>query len=217
MGRTRVRLTVGKPPRIYSSMSPQHILSVSLEPSSKGAALLTTDTEVSIAPKPHQRSKSTALPRDIIAQEDSLNRPPNLPEVALRVLPTRLLGDVPPLDSTYTGSGTLAYVHPYTFSVLTETEWPTTGDFKNEFVKLSYRDLPPPSDPLQAPQNEADMELPKPSTQRAGSGNPELDTEKPVEFPADNVLFVGSSDKVTESHILFLNGTEGVRDWHWIQ
>ena len=202
MGRTRVRLTVGRPPPHSSEYLTSAYAPVSLEPSSKGAALLITDTEVSIAPKPHQRSKSTALPRDIAAQEDSLNKPPNLPEVALRVLPTRLLGDVPLLGCTYTGSGALAYVHPYTFSVLTETEWPTTDGSKNEFVKLSYRYLPPPSDPLQAPQNEADTEPPKLSTQPAD---------------ADNVLFVGSSDKVMETHIFFANGTEGVRDWHWIQ
>jgi len=45
-------------------MSPQYIAPVSLDPSSKGAALITTNTEMSVAPKPDQRSKSTALPPD---------------------------------------------------------------------------------------------------------------------------------------------------------
>ncbi|KAL4070159.1 P-loop containing nucleoside triphosphate hydrolase protein [Scleroderma yunnanense] len=195
MGRTRVRLTV-----------------VSLNSSSKGAAaLLTADTEVSIAPKPHHRSKTTAVPRDVTSQKGPSETSLNLPEVALRALSTRLLEDVSPRDSKYIGFGTLAYVHPSTFSVLTDTEWLMTDDF----VKLSYRHLPPPPDPLQAPRNDADMAPPRTSPQ-PGSDGLQLDNEKPVEFPADNVLIVGSSDKVMESHVYFPNGVGGIDDWHWI-
>ena len=210
MGRTRVRLTVGKViisiKACFLSIGP-----VSLEPSSKGAtALLTTDTEVSIAPKPHQRSKSKVAPRDITSQEDP-SKSPKLPEIGLRVLPTRLLEDVAPPSSAYTGPGTLAYVHSHTFSVLTETEFPT-----DEFIKVSYRHLPPPSDPLQASRNEADVEPPTSSTQR-DADDLELGNQIPVEFSADNVLFVGSCDKVMESHVFLPNGIEGIGDWHWIQ
>ncbi|KAG6335413.1 hypothetical protein ID866_3674 [Astraeus odoratus] len=198
MGQTRVRLTV-----------------VSLEPSSKGgSALLTTDTEVSIAPKTHQRSKGAQTARDIASQRDPSTKPSKLPETVLRVLPTRLLDSVSPFDSTYTGPGTVAFVHPYIFALLTETKWPSKDEIKDEFLKLSYRHLQPPSNPLEALRSRADA-VPANSSPQSGAGDP-LDSEVPVEFPAENILFIGSSYKVLESHVFAPSGLEGIDNWHWI-
>ncbi|KAI6138774.1 P-loop containing nucleoside triphosphate hydrolase protein [Pisolithus tinctorius] len=189
LGRTRVRLKV-----------------VSVQPSTKSdAALLTTNTEVSIAPKTHQRGKAVA--RQVPTQDES--KQPKLPETVLRILPSRLLEDISPPDQEYTETAPLAYIHPFTFSILAGTKWPSEDQHENEFVKLSYRYMPPPSNPLDAPQDGANAELPE------RSADDMLDN-KPVVFPEDQFLFVGCSRKVLESHAFFPNGLQGIGDWHWI-
>ncbi|KIO06205.1 hypothetical protein M404DRAFT_139729 [Pisolithus tinctorius Marx 270] len=190
LGRTRVRLKV-----------------VSVQPSTKSdAALLTTNTEVSIAPKTHQRGKAVA--RQVPTQAES--KQSKLPETVLRILPSRLLEDISPPDQEYTETAPLAYIHPFTFSILAGTKWPSEDQHENEFVKLSYRYMPPPSNPLDAPQDGANAELPE------RSADDMLDN-KPVVFPEDQFLFVGCSRKVLESHAFFPNGLQGVGDWHWVQ
>ncbi|KAI6007075.1 P-loop containing nucleoside triphosphate hydrolase protein [Pisolithus albus] len=189
MGRTRVRLKV-----------------VSLEPSTKNdAALLTTDTEVSIAPKTHQSTKAAAL--QVPTQANS--KQPKQPETVLRLLPLRLLDNISPPDLEYTGAEPLAYIHPYTFSILAGTKWPSEDQHEDEFVKLFYRYMPPPSNPLDTPQDGARAEL-------HGRSIDDVLDGKPVEFPEDQILFVGCSRKVLESHAFFPSGLQGVGDWHWI-
>ncbi|KAI6030533.1 hypothetical protein F5J12DRAFT_801135 [Pisolithus orientalis] len=182
LGRTRVRLKV-----------------VSVQPCTKSdAALLTTNTEVSIAPKTHQRGKAVA--RQVPTQDES--KQPKLPETVLRILPSRLLEDISPPDQEYTETAPLAYIHPFTFSILAGTKWPSEDQHENEFVKLSYRYMPPPSNPLDAPQGGANAELPE------RSADDMLDN-KPVVFPEDQFLFVATA--------FFPNGLQGIGDWHWIQ
>lgn len=189
MGRTRVRLKV-----------------VSLEPSTKNdAALLTTDTEVSIAPKTHQSAKAAA--RQVPTQDSS--KQSKQPETVLRLLPLRLLENISPPDLEYTGAEPLAYIHPYTFSILAGTKWPSEDQHEDEFVKLFYRYMPPPSNPLDAPPDGANAEL-------HGRSIDDVLDDKPVEFPEDQLLFVGCSHKVLESHAFFPGGLQGVGDWHWI-
>ncbi|KAI6043399.1 P-loop containing nucleoside triphosphate hydrolase protein [Pisolithus marmoratus] len=189
LGHTRVRLRV-----------------VSVQPSAKNdAALLTTDTEVSIAPKTHQRAKAVA--REVPTPDDSKQSP--VPETVLRLLPSRLLEDVSPPDMEYTGTVPLAYVHPYTFSILAGTKWPSEDQHENEFVRLSYRYMPPPSNPLDTPRDDANAGLPKRSID-------DMLDDKPVAFPEGQFLFVGCSPKVLESHAFFSVGLQGVGGWHWI-
>ncbi|KAI6040613.1 P-loop containing nucleoside triphosphate hydrolase protein [Pisolithus marmoratus] len=190
LGHTRVRLRV-----------------VSVQPSTKSdAALLTTDTKVSVAPKTHQRAKAVA--HEVPTQDDS--KQSSVPETVLRLLPSRLLEDVSPSDMEYTRTVPLAYVHPYTFSILAGTKWPSEDQHENEFVRLSYRYMPPPSNPLDTPRDDANAELPERSID-------EILDDKPVVFPEDQILFVGCSRKVLESHAFFPAGLQGVGDWHWIQ
>ncbi|KIJ64352.1 hypothetical protein HYDPIDRAFT_90732 [Hydnomerulius pinastri MD-312] len=204
LGRTRVRLTV-----------------VSLEPSTKGnAALLTTDTEVSIAPKAHRRQKAVQSARPIASPDDAAKEPkPSFPETVLRVLPSRLIEPISPSPASYNRPETLAYIHPHTFSLLTKSRYPLKDDMKGVFLKLSYRLLPSPQNPLDAPRNGgANAEAPEPAPQvlHPGAKNEASSAEKGGEASADNVLFVGWSATVLESHVFFPSGLEGVQDWHWI-
>ncbi|KAI6118955.1 P-loop containing nucleoside triphosphate hydrolase protein [Pisolithus croceorrhizus] len=189
LGRTRVRLKV-----------------VSLQPSTKNdAALLTTDTEVSIAPKTHRSAKAPV--RQVPTQDNS--KQPKQPETVLRLLPLRLIENILPSHLEYTDTEPLAYVHPYTFSILAGTKWPSEDQHEDEFVKLSYRYMPPPSNPLDAPRDGANAEF-------QGRSTDDILDDKPVEFPEGQFLFVGCSHKVLESHAFFPSGLQGVGDWHWI-
>ncbi|KIJ18346.1 hypothetical protein PAXINDRAFT_167524 [Paxillus involutus ATCC 200175] len=200
LGRTRVRLTV-----------------VSLEPSTKGsAALLATDTEVSIAPKVHHRQKTVIPATSIPPRDDSK---PSFLDAVLRILPTRLIEPILPASSSYSRPETLAYIHPYTFSVLANSRYPLKDDMKGVFLKLKYRVLQPPQNPLDAPRNEnAEAEPQEPTPQvlhPGGKGEASL-PDKTTEVSTENVLFVGWSHKVLESHVFFPKGLEGIDDWHWI-
>ncbi|KAF9238473.1 P-loop containing nucleoside triphosphate hydrolase protein [Melanogaster broomeanus] len=205
LGRTRVRLTV-----------------VSLEPSTKGnAALLTTDTEVSIAPKAHSRQRAAAPAKSTASEDNILKQPskPSFPEDVLRVLPIRLVDAIPPAATSYSRPETLAYIHPYTFSLLAGSRYPLKDHMKGVFLKLSYRVLQPPQNPLDAPRNgDAAAEPPEPTPQvlHPGGKSEVSPADKTAKVSTENVLFVGWSDKVLESHVFFPNGLEGIGDWHWI-
>ncbi|KIK98366.1 hypothetical protein PAXRUDRAFT_692364 [Paxillus rubicundulus Ve08.2h10] len=200
LGRTRVRLTV-----------------VSFEPSTKGsAALLTTDTEVSIAPKAHHRQKVVKAVVSTASRDDSK---PSFPDAVLRVLPTRLIEPISPASSSYSRPETLAYIHPYTFSVLANSHYPLKNDMKGAFLKLKYRVLQPPQNPLDAPRNvnaEEGPQEPTPQVLRPGGKGEASLPDKKTEAPAENVLFAGWSHKVLESHVFFPKGLEDTGDWHWI-
>ncbi|KAF9221776.1 AAA-domain-containing protein [Gyrodon lividus] len=205
LGRTRVRLTV-----------------VSLEPSTKGsAALLTTGTEVSIAPKAHRRQKA-AISATSTTSRDDISKPqkPLFPDAVLRILPTRLIEPISPVSSSYNRPETLAYIHPYTFSLLTNSRYPwKDDDMKGVFLKLSYRVLQPPQNPLDAPRNDdAGAKQPEPTPQvlHPGGKGEVSPADKTAEASTENVLLVGWSHKVLESHVYFPNGLMDVGDWHWI-
>ncbi|KAH7882751.1 P-loop containing nucleoside triphosphate hydrolase protein [Phlebopus sp. FC_14] len=195
MGRTRVRLTV-----------------VSVEPPTKGqVALLTTDTEVRIAPKLHRRQKATPTTLDDATREQTSAIPP---ETVLRILPHRLVQGISSQSFSYNGSGTLAYIHPYTFSILAKSRYPR-DDMSDVFLTVSYRLLKPPANPLESPKDEDSGPEPtnrEPQVLRPGGKTENAGPDKPLE----NILLIGTSDKVMESHVYFPNGLEGALDWHWI-
>lgn len=217
MGRTRVRLTVGGPPiKTYNwSISAQRTPSVRLETSSKAdIAILTTDTELSIAPKTHRRLKDVS--HDISSKEDSAEKLSDPPETVLRVLPTRLLDDVSCNGSAYTGTVTLAYVHPYTLSVLADSSYPLKEDMNDAFVNSLYRYLQPPQDPLEISFSGANTGPSDPPSQSNFNADGSRG-EKSGDWSPDNALVIGCSRKVLESHIYFPNGLKGADNWHWIQ
>ncbi|KAI9457841.1 P-loop containing nucleoside triphosphate hydrolase protein [Boletus coccyginus] len=206
LGRTRVRLLV-----------------VSLAPSTKGnAALLATDSEVSIAPKTHAHPKAVggtpSTSQDGAVKKDPAG--PSLPATVLRVLPTRLIERFSPSSARYNRSETLAYIHPYTFSNLAQSRHPMKEDMKDIFLKFSYRLLDPPQNPLEPPRNaNANAETQEPVAQVLHPGgkreHPGTD-QTSSNVSAEKFLSVGWSDKVLESHVYFPYGLEGIGDWHWI-
>ncbi|KAG9310908.1 P-loop containing nucleoside triphosphate hydrolase protein [Chiua virens] len=207
MGRTRVRLLV-----------------VSLAPSAKdNAALLTTDSEVSIAPKTHARRKAVGAVSSSISPDDAAKKDPadpSLPATVLRVLPHRLIDHFSPPHARYKRSETLAYIHPYIFTNLARSPYPIKEDMKDLFLRFSYRLLEPPRNPLELRNDaNADAEKPEPATQvlhPGASSDPPAAEKGPSSAPAENFLLVGWSDKVLESHVYFPYGLEGAGDWHWI-
>ncbi|KAG8215478.1 P-loop containing nucleoside triphosphate hydrolase protein [Butyriboletus roseoflavus] len=191
LGHTRVRLLV-----------------VSLDPSTRGnAALLTTDSEVSIAPKTHARQKAIGAAPSSVAQDGTAKKDPakaSLPATVLRVLPTRLIDRFSPSSACYNRPETLAYIHPYIFSNLVRSRYPMKEDMNNVFMKFSYQLLEPPENPLEPSRNaNASAETQEPVTQGSSSRGAKR-------------TCMGWSDKVLESHVYFPYGLEGVGDWHWI-
>lgn len=198
---------------------------VSLAPSTKGnAALLTTDSEVSIAPKTHARQKAIGGAPSSISQDGTAKKDPakaSLPATVLRVLPTRLIARFSPSSTCYNRPETLAYIHPYMFSNLAQSRYPMKEDMKDVFLKFSYRLLDPPQNPLDPPRNDnANAETQEPAAQvlhPGGKSEPPAAEKTSSNVSTEIFMLVGWSDKVLESHVYFPYGLEGVSDWHWIQ
>ncbi|KAJ7287329.1 P-loop containing nucleoside triphosphate hydrolase protein [Mycena rebaudengoi] len=183
LGRTRVRLLV-----------------VSLEPQPKGnALLLTTNTEVSIAPKIHSPKQSRSAKgsaNGVVANGGLHASIPDVPQNAsavpvvsqvLRVISPQFLGLPFP---EHTGPELLAYVSPTTFSLL----HPLCSAEDGVFHKTRVKRLLPPTDP---------------SSSSATSSTP----------PASRVLIAGNTDVVPtgsggEPTELYVRGTEGVPGSH---
>lgn len=223
LGRTRVRLLVGKlyplGPRILLTTS-----SVSLTPSTRSnAALLTTDSEVSIAPKMHARQKAVGGVPSSISQDATANKDPakpSLPATVLRVLPTRIINRFSPPPASYNRTEVLAYIHPYIFANLAQSRYPMKEDMGDVFLRFSYRLLDPPEDPLAPRNTNANTEAQEPVAQvlhPGGKSEPPVAEKTPSNVSAEKFLIVGWSTKVLESHVYFPYGLEGARDWHWIQ
>ncbi|KAJ7497026.1 P-loop containing nucleoside triphosphate hydrolase protein [Mycena latifolia] len=196
LGRTRVRLRV-----------------VLIEPESKGnALLLTTNTEVSIAPKPHSKKQlrpangpssgpngvgpsTTAPPKDA-----SVASPVISPQI-LRVIPPHLLGLSFP---EHTGPEVLAYVSPATFLLLHPT---SLGD-DAVYHKTLMKRLSPPADPL------APTTAPAPPVARVlKAGNADAGPSNGGEVEE---LYVRGVEGVPDSHVAFFS-VQGIDEWDLVR
>ncbi|KAJ7350362.1 P-loop containing nucleoside triphosphate hydrolase protein [Mycena albidolilacea] len=192
LGRTRVRLRV-----------------VSIQPESKGSALLlTTNTEVSIAPKLHSQKRpqvngtpNGAPPATATAapNEASVPSPPVSPQT-LRVLPPHLLGLPFP---EHTGPEVLAYVSPATFSLL----HPSAPIDETVYHKTPLKRLHPPADPS-APSPSA---APPVTRVLNAAGTAESSTGGDVEE-----VYVRAVESVPESHVAFISAG-GIEDWDLVR
>ncbi|CAK5281813.1 unnamed protein product [Mycena citricolor] len=134
LGRTRVRLRV-----------------VSIVPESKGnALLLTTNTEVSIAPKLHSKKASangTPVREPAATSQNANESKPNAAAVVapqiLRVLAPGLINAAIP------GAEEFGLVSPESFAIL----HPTATDDGTTYYKALLKRLSPPVDPLAAEEN----------------------------------------------------------------
>ncbi|KAJ6497788.1 P-loop containing nucleoside triphosphate hydrolase protein [Mycena sanguinolenta] len=201
LGRTRVRLKV-----------------VSLQPESKGTALLlSTNTEVSIAPKLHARQQQPQVngtPKAITpvtAANDGSSSASQRPAFAriLRVLPPHLLALPFP---EHTGTQVLAYVSTATFASLFH---PTSADIDAAvYHKTLLKRLSPPADPSAAP-----AALPPPPATRvlqAGVGAGVADTGATGAEEEELALYVRPVEGVPESHVSFAS-SKGVEGWDLVR
>ncbi|GLB37363.1 putative peroxisome biogenesis factor 1, N-terminal [Lyophyllum shimeji] len=200
MGRTRVRLKV-----------------VSLDPSSRGnALLLTTNTEVSIAPKPHRTEHRTGLtPVDnkpaaqAVASttvEEKTIPHKRISEV-LRVLPHKVSGMTLP---EYAGPEFVGYVSPSTFTQLHSRNPTEDGDRISCFMSTVKRLLPPPN-----PSSPASMAPPPPPVPRIiKPGATDKDpASNDIGQVTDQVVFLGPLCGIPESHVVFPAAPRNVEDW----
>jgi len=219
LGRTRVRLKVGTLNIFILINDSLTFFTVSLDPQPKNnALLLSTNTEVSIAPKLHSRqqkalSKSTSKDNSsssngvpITASSSAKSKPTlNTISQTLRVLPRRVLSLQTP---TYNGTEILGYVSPRTFANLFPSIEPGTTTYR----KVVYRRLQPPSDPSES-QSGQEPALPAPKV--LNPGEKEKDKSEPVSESDD--VFICSTAGIVEQHIVFPNLPKDVEEWDLVR
>ncbi|KAG6885001.1 hypothetical protein C0993_006652 [Termitomyces sp. T159_Od127] len=197
MGRTRVRLRV-----------------VNIDPSPKGSALLlTTNTEVSIAPKLHR-----SVQRDNKAREErgmSGDIPKSVENEAeqkhishtLRLLP---FGLAPVTLPDYPGPEFVGYVSPLTYQKLCPEMEHEEGDYIH-CAKFTFKRLPPPSEP---PSSSTPVPPPPPPVPRvivpAASGKDNTSVEN---VQSQDIIFVGSVPGIPDSHVIFPAAPRGLEEW----
>ncbi|EAU91532.2 peroxisome biogenesis factor 1 [Coprinopsis cinerea okayama7 len=203
LGRTRVRLTV-----------------TGLEPQNKGnALLLTTNTEVSIAPKLH-KSQSPAKkpvkpdgkptpPQEKQSASESSSKQLPAATAVLRVLPSNLC---PGLDFSETkDSEIMAYVSRKSFP---QEAWPSKGrDAEGTLYGVQMKRLTPPVDPSSSKQLEPETQ---PKSISIGAGA-KTDTNEDKFTTPSNQIFIGHDDDLPISHIVFSVLPEGVEEWDLVR
>ncbi|KZT66890.1 AAA-domain-containing protein [Daedalea quercina L-15889] len=224
LGRTRVRLRV-----------------VSLEPSTAGKALLlTTSTEVSIAPKLHARQStsgsaiangktkqkrhrglngkvsgtSTPTASDTRAGPTSKDEAAKLLTRAMRVLPQRLLQSPPaPIIPVRETDAVLAYVSRATLTSQGETSGSPSDP---QPWRARIRRLSPPSDPSQeqahgAPTSPLVPRVLVPNGEAKGAA------QTPEQVRDEVVLVWSPAVFVPEGHIVLRGQVDDVEDWDMVR
>ena len=190
-----------------------------MDPSSKNdALLLTTNSEVSIAPKLH-RKKEPAKVKPSNGSATQSPKPPNsktpaapvtpaLNSVALRSIPSKAL---PNLQlPRYDGTELVACVAPSTFAKLQDSQ--KVVYFTPSYTKSTYKLLNGPHDPS-APATSA----PSPVDPVARVLNPGNTQEKPeakssAPKPGEGEAYIGVLDGIPAGHIVFPSSPEGLED-----
>ena len=217
-------------------------LAVSLDPQSKGnALLLTTNTEVNIAPKLRSTSKSISSNKNQTSTTTTTSSPTNsttsnakYPSKILRVIPPHVLPLAFPPAASYTRSEALAYVSKLTFSQLVSTDTstsspslPASADHNDDddipdrqFHKATFRRLHPPANPTDPPGNVPNAKESQPVARvfTAGGGGERkgvADTDTDTAGPK-NVL-VGWAEGILEKHVVFPSMVQGVDEWDLVR
>ncbi|KAF5351610.1 hypothetical protein D9756_007497 [Leucocoprinus leucothites] len=206
LGRTRVRLRV-----------------VSIDPSAKdGALLLTTNTEVSIAPKLHKQpslSKNLSNGHSIASRKPVEGVQPNMNleptskpgnSEVLRVLPSRLFTTLP----AYLGSELIAFVSPQTFGALFGPEQDSLANDHCICFQARFKLRQGPVDPTSS-SSSASNQTPVARVLKPGSSEKEKENQstKAPEFPGTGEIYIGCLPDVVDQHIVFSALTESVQDW----
>lgn len=196
---------------------------VNLNPQSQGnVLLLTTNTEVSIAPKLHRLSRGpTTTARSGLAAAGnvgtSLTKEANITEDAmqqsaqiLRVLPQRIVHPCP----EYIGSELTAYVSPSTFSHLK----PLHKFSKDAGMVVCFQStlsrLQPPVDPSLITSQSSPAPVPRILKPEASENFNHVDGKQDS---AAGSVFVGWAEGVPDNHIVFPAFPDGVEEWDLVQ
>ncbi|KAK7057474.1 putative peroxisomal biogenesis AAA ATPase pex1 [Favolaschia claudopus] len=197
LGRTRVRLRV-----------------VSIQPEKGKASLLTTNTEVSIAPKLHasaasakkrQVNGSNTLPPPDSSLAASNSQPQSHPQthLRLRVLPPRLLGLCMP---EHNGLQVLAYVSSTTFASLHPSS--AIDQEETAYHKTLFKLLPPPLDPSETSPTPSSPPQPPPTrVLQSGSSSNDAGASELIEE-----LYVRPHPNVPDGHVVCCP-VGGITEW----
>ncbi|KAF8813732.1 AAA-domain-containing protein [Phlegmacium glaucopus] len=195
LGRTRVRLRV-------TGLDP---------PSKKNALLLSTNTEVSIAPKLHSNKQISSPKRSLanghaptvgVSTESTI--PPNDRSCIFRVLPARLLPAIRFPD--YSESDSLAFVSHVTFTQLHASKF-TSAD---SFYCGQFRPLRSPADPTAPPPPRPN---PDPMLARLASSGSHASSGGSYASSKSGKVWIGVSEGLPAGHIVFSVLPEGVDEW----
>ena len=213
LGRTRIRLRVRTWLLLFYHPRNAEAISVSFEPSSARAVLLSNDTELSVAPKTrrqwnsekHVVNRETPMAKSDPAMASSTARKPSY-TILLRVLPASVF-----LHNLFGPSdlGSVAFVSPRMLSVA-RLEGLLPSDPNITFIGDVKR-LDPPTDP-------ASTTNPPPSDAAAipkvlnPSEATKREDDKAEPSKVDHVRVIGM-DGVLDGHMIIVGGVDRVEDW----
>ncbi|KAL7278137.1 hypothetical protein ACG7TL_008108 [Trametes sanguinea] len=208
LGRTRVRLNV-----------------VSLEPSTGKALLLTTSTEVSIAPKVRGKAKAAKATPDskstVTANGAHGQQPPAAekkaprPTRTLRILPKHLLEQS--AQSTFNGSEVpLAYV---SYKTLASLNVQCSSSPRLNGWRATVRRISPPASPDQEHGAPSAVSQPAPRVLKP-NGEPSSSQVAPSDSETlrNEVVVVWSPDvPVPDGHVALQGGCDNAEDWDLVK
>ena len=213
MGRTRVRLRVSRSSVSLHFVIPSHKrASAHVDPESLGnALLLTTNTEVSIAPKPHLAQQTTnGVPDERAISKftrtmgsDKTVRFTSEAQV-LRVLPIRFARI--PLPE-YQGLELVAYVSPITFSEL----HPSSKGKSTVYLQTTIKRLVPPQEPSRQSSSLSPGRATAPISPASKPGAHDQKLEH--ENSEKSQIFVAPLANLPQGHILFPAAPYEIEDW----
>lgn len=209
LGRTRVRLRVVN----LGSQSKNNVL------------LLTTNTEVSIAPKPHRsqgptsssmssktgfttaQTTDTPSPKEVNITENAVRRNAQI----LRVLPKRIIR---PPCSEYTGSELIAYVSPSAFLQLKPFDKSIKDTTTISCFQTAFKRLPPPIDPSSPASPTSPTPIARIMKPEAADKVNHLNSQQDS---APGRLYVGCTEGIPENHMVFPALPDTIQEWDLVQ
>lgn len=203
---------------------------VSVDPSTKGTAvLLTTNTEVSIAPKLHKQIDGTA--RSQVSKDTktsaTLSQPSSAPSKTTqgssritRVLPKRLLPHdaISKIDS-YSGDLRTAYISWVTFVRLRTGRPPNSlvpdpsSDDNSTLYAHIVKRLQPPVDPSSNPSTSSAAPSPPLPTVLTAGGSQEKDKTSHDQAKQESEVYISWLSEIPDDHIVFRNLEDDIEEW----
>lgn len=187
--------------------------------------LLTTDTEVSIAPKLHHNRDPPLSKRVVngkvepalspvvngVSKPSSNSLTSATLSVILRVLPSRLIPcpDFP----EHTGVGLLSFVHPKTLAQLS-LESSHVDPTVALFSQGTYKILTPPPNPSSSSANSPPLAEPPVRVLNSATRGDAVSLGVSM---SPGELYIGTSDNIPIGHVVFIALPEGLEEWDLVR